>query len=297
MLFEKTGLLETYKPKGADALKPVFRDAAAPYTWTGMDAYLSVLCFNTVEGGKNNVATPTSWLDLAKPEYKGKIVMPHPASSGTGYLTVAAWMQIMGEKQAWEFMDKLHDNIAVYTHSGSAPCVQAAKGERMAGIGFDMRGAREKTQGAPIEIVLPKEGAGWELEATVDRQGHQEPRARQEGRRLGRQQAGERALFEVLRDRRRAEREEHPAELSADRRTGDGEERLRLDGGEPRPHPGRVVEALRVQGRAEELGGSTRSPRRRGLRPRGGRALTIVMRSGRLARLRRARLRDADARG
>jgi iron(III) transport system substrate-binding protein len=63
-------------------------------------------------------------------------------------------------------MDKLHQNIAVYTHSGSAPCVQAAKGERMAGIGFDMRGAREKTNGAPIDIVLPKEGAGWDMEAT-----------------------------------------------------------------------------------------------------------------------------------
>jgi len=166
MLFEKAGLLETYEPKGASALKPAFRDAQAPYTWTGMDAYLSVLCFNTVEGKKNNVATPTSWQDITKSEYKGKIVMPHPASSGTGYLTIAAWMQIMGEKAAWDFMDKLHDNIAVYTHSGSAPCVQAAKGERMAGIAFDMRGAREKTQGAPIEIVLPKEGAGWELEAT-----------------------------------------------------------------------------------------------------------------------------------
>ena len=166
ILFEKAGLLETYEPKGASALKPVFRDAAPPYTWTGMDAYLSVLCFNTVEGAKNKVATPTSWLDIAKPEYKGKIIMPHPASSGTGYLTIAAWIQIMGEKPAWDFMDKLHDNIAVYTHSGSAPCVQTAKGERMAGIGFDMRGAREKTQGAPIEIVLPKEGAGWELEAT-----------------------------------------------------------------------------------------------------------------------------------
>ena len=63
-----------------------------------MDAYLSVLCFNTVEGKKNNVATPTSWQDITKPDYKGKVVMPHPASSGTGYLTIAAWMQLMGEK-------------------------------------------------------------------------------------------------------------------------------------------------------------------------------------------------------
>src|SRR4051812_42647401 len=94
ILFEKQGLLETYEPKGASGLKPLFRDPTPPYTWTGMDAYLSVLCFNTVEGKKNNVATPTSWQDIAKPEYKGKIIMPHPASSGTGYLTIAAWMQI-----------------------------------------------------------------------------------------------------------------------------------------------------------------------------------------------------------
>lgn len=166
LLFEKEGLLETYKPSGSDTLKAAFRDGKDPYTWTGMDAFLSVVCFNKPEGEKRKAATPVSWVDLTKPEYKDQVVMPHPASSGTGYLTVAAWIQIMGEKAAWDFMDKLHQNVGVYTHSGSAPCVQAAKGERMAGIGFDMRGAKEKTGGAPIDIVLPKEGAGWDMEAT-----------------------------------------------------------------------------------------------------------------------------------
>jgi iron(III) transport system substrate-binding protein len=64
-------------------------------------------------------------------------------------------------------MDALHQNIAQYIHSGSAPCVQAAKGERLVGIGLDMRGASEKTKGAPIELIVPKEGLGWELEATA----------------------------------------------------------------------------------------------------------------------------------
>src|SRR5215467_12011983 len=36
LLFEKMGLLEPYRPAGADALKPVFQDSAGPYTWTGM---------------------------------------------------------------------------------------------------------------------------------------------------------------------------------------------------------------------------------------------------------------------
>jgi hypothetical protein len=64
--------------------------------------------------------------------------------------------------------------------------------------------------------VLPKEGAGWELRRP-HRQGHQEPRTRQEGRRLGRQQGRERALLEVLRDRRGTFGEEHAAELSGER--------------------------------------------------------------------------------
>jgi iron(III) transport system substrate-binding protein len=165
LMFEKAGLLEAYKPAGADALKPVFRDGNEPYTWTGMDAYLGVVCFNTVEA--KGVAVPTSWKDLLNPALKGKIVMPHPASSGTGYLMVAGWLQSLGEAEGWKFMDGLHENIAAYLHSGSAPCVQAARGERTVGLALDMRGAAEKSKGAPIEVVIPKEGVGWEMEASA----------------------------------------------------------------------------------------------------------------------------------
>jgi iron(III) transport system substrate-binding protein len=166
-LFDSMGLLQPYTPKDADKIKPVFRSSKNPMTWTGLDAWLAVMCYNTVEGGKSNMPKPASWTDLAKPVYKGAVVMPNPASSGTGYQTVYAWIQIMGEKAAWEFMDKLHENIAAYTHSGSKPCVMAAKGESVIGIGFDMRGAKEKTGGAPIDIILAKEGAPWDMEATA----------------------------------------------------------------------------------------------------------------------------------
>lgn len=167
LVFDKSGLLAEYKPKGADALKPAFRPASGPHTWTGMDAFLGVVCFNTAEAGKDKLATPTSWKDLLDPKLKGKIVMPHPASSGTGYLMVSGWLQSMGEDAGWKYMDGLHENIAAYLHSGSAPCVQAARGERVAGLALDMRGASEKTKGAPIEVVVPSEGTGWEEEAVA----------------------------------------------------------------------------------------------------------------------------------
>src|SRR5690242_19227460 len=69
LLFEKMGLLEPYKPAGADALKPVFRDSKPSYAWTGMDAYLGVICFNTAEAGKIKVKAPTAWKDLLDPAY------------------------------------------------------------------------------------------------------------------------------------------------------------------------------------------------------------------------------------
>jgi iron(III) transport system substrate-binding protein len=163
LLFKKAGLLEPYQPKGSNALRPTFRSADG--TWTGQDAFLGVICYNTAEGQKAGITPPRSWKDLTDGKYKDKLAMPHPASSGTGYLTVAAWIQLMGETEAWVFMDALHENMAVYTHSGSAPCVQAAKGERVAGISLDMRGAREKTAGAPLEVILPIEGIGWDMEA------------------------------------------------------------------------------------------------------------------------------------
>ncbi len=166
-LFDSMNLLEGYTPKGAEALKPAFRSTKNPTSWTGMDAWLATICYNTVEGQKANAPKPVTWMDLTKPNYKNQVVMPNPASSGTGYLAIFGWMQVMGEAAAWQFMDRLHENVAVYTHSGSAPCVQAARGERMIGIGFDMRGASEKTKGAPIDIILPPEGAGWDMEATA----------------------------------------------------------------------------------------------------------------------------------
>lgn len=167
MMFDDRGLLASYAPAGADELKPAFRDDRDAPTWVGMDAYVGVICFNTAVGQSMGIEVPTSWADLLAPEFEGQIVMPHPASSGTGYLTVAAWLQMMGEEDGWAFMEGLHRNMAAYLHSGSAPCVQAARGERLAGIALDMRGVQEQAMGAPLEVVVPSEGVGWEMEASA----------------------------------------------------------------------------------------------------------------------------------
>lgn len=165
-VFDNEGMLLPYAPKGLDKILPQYRDAKNPPAWVGMDVYGAAVCFNTVEAAKRNLPKPQSWKDLTKPVYKGQITMPHPSSSGTGYLDVIGWLQMWGEADAWKFMDALHENIAQYTHSGSKPCRQAGAGEFTIGVSFEYRAVTTKKSGAPIDIIFPSEGLGWDLEAS-----------------------------------------------------------------------------------------------------------------------------------
>lgn len=168
MLLDKNGMLDAYKPKDYEQIKDQFKDTRSDNpTWVGMDAWAAAVCFNTAEGEKLGIPAPTSWADLLKPEYKGHIVMPNPGSSGTGFLTVSSWLQSMGEEGGWAYMDKLHENINSYLHSGSKPCKSAAAGEYLVGISFAYPGVSLMNQGAPVQVILPSEGIGWDMEATA----------------------------------------------------------------------------------------------------------------------------------
>jgi iron(III) transport system substrate-binding protein len=168
-LLDKQGMLEPYAPLNLDAIMSQYRDKKKVPAWWGMDVWGATVCFNTVEAQKKNLPKPETWQDLAKPIYKGQIVMPNPASSGTGYFDVTAWLTLFGDDKGkgggWKYMDGLHENIAQYTHSGSKPCNMAASGEYVMGISFEYRANSNKAKGAPIDLVFPKEGLGWDLEA------------------------------------------------------------------------------------------------------------------------------------
>jgi iron(III) transport system substrate-binding protein len=168
-LLDSQGMLIPYAPLNLDAIMSAYRDKKNPPAWFGMDVWGATVCFNTVEAQKKGIPKPETWKDLTKPAYKGQIVMPNPASSGTGFFDVTAWLTLWGDDNGkgggWKYMDALHENIAQYTHSGSKPCNMAAAGEYVVGISFEYRANANKAKGAPIDLVFPKEGLGWDLEA------------------------------------------------------------------------------------------------------------------------------------
>ena len=167
LVLDDEGLLEGYAPKGIERLTGEFRDTANPPKWVGIDAFMTAFTVNKTLLAKKKLKLPLSYDDIIKPEFKGSIVMPNPESSGTGFLTVSGILQLMGEENGWKYLDKLHANILYYTHSGSKPAKLAGQGDCMIGISFDYRGIIQKQNGDPVDIVFPKEGSGWDVEANA----------------------------------------------------------------------------------------------------------------------------------
>ena len=184
-LFDSMGMLEPYTPKGADQLKPMFHSAKNPHD---LDRHGRVARGHVLQhrrGRQEEAAEARIWADLDQARLQGLDRDAQSRFVGHGLpdgLRVApdAWAR----QKAWEFMDKLHQNIAV-VHALRLGALRAG-GEGRARDRHRLRHARrqEKTKGAPIDIIVAKEGARLGHGSHGDRQGNEEPRRGEEARRL-----------------------------------------------------------------------------------------------------------------
>ena len=171
MVLDDMGALEPYEPEGCERILPQFKSDKEVPTWVGIDAWETAFVVNTEELKKLGMEPEEikSYEDLLDPRLKGQIVMSNPNSSGTGFLTVSAILQLKGKdsEAGWDYLDQLHENIAQYVHSGSKPAKMAASGECAVGISFGYAGISQRDKGAPVEVIFPEEGSGWDLEANA----------------------------------------------------------------------------------------------------------------------------------
>src|SRR3989442_6829903 len=76
---------------------------------------------------------------------------------------LATLVQMMGEDKAFDYLKALHKNVNQYTKSGAAPARAAATGESLVGITFQHDAVVQAIGGAPVKIVSPCEGTGYEI--------------------------------------------------------------------------------------------------------------------------------------
>jgi iron(III) transport system substrate-binding protein len=159
------GLLHAYAPVGVRHIKPIFLDKANPPAWVGIGAWTVGICFNTELAKPLGLRRPNSWTELANPIYRDHILMPDPSRSSTGLMIVAGLLQQKGYRKGWAYLDRLRPNIRKFEANGTAPCRRVADGKALIGLGSTYAATKEKRAGAPIDVVLPADGTGWEMES------------------------------------------------------------------------------------------------------------------------------------
>jgi len=164
------GYLEKYtspvvKSAGID---PKFMDPDG--YWTGW--YLGALCILYNEKRYNEelkprgIQPPTSWDDLLNPVYKGQVIASNPATTGGAYLMMAAQIFRLGSEQAgFDYIRKLHPNVAQYTKGANGSIPLVSQGEAIVGFAWGHDTLKQKAQGnLPIVVVFPKD-TGFEIGA------------------------------------------------------------------------------------------------------------------------------------
>jgi iron(III) transport system substrate-binding protein len=154
-----------YRSANLDQLHDWARRQAEQTGFRTVGIYAGALgySYNTTELQRRRIAAPRCWSDLTRPEFRGEIQVADPNTSGTAYTMLATLVQVMGEEPAFQYLRALHRNVNQYTRSGAAPARAAATGETLVGITFLHDAVTQKVTGAPVEIVAPCEGTGYEI--------------------------------------------------------------------------------------------------------------------------------------
>ncbi len=160
-------LLEPYTSRNEDDVLPWAQNFFTMSHGQSAGIYAGALGFayNSVLVAKAGLPAPNCWKDLTNEAYRGRILAGNPNSSGTAFTTLATLIQLFGEEEAFEYMRALNRNIAEYTKAGASPVKAAGRGEIAIGISFMHDAVTQKEAGAPLVIVAPCEGTGYEIGA------------------------------------------------------------------------------------------------------------------------------------
>lgn len=167
---EEEGVLLDYMPEAAAELPDAYKSATGGWVATAVGV-ISIITNTSVVP-----SPPKSFADLLKPEYKGKVSMSNPITSGTGQATVfstaAALSTTKGEFDLdaaiayWaEFFRLGQRNDAEY----SAAAFE--RGETPIRLAYDFVNIQTadlvKNKGIGVDITIPEEGGVWSPSATM----------------------------------------------------------------------------------------------------------------------------------
>lgn len=146
---KKDGRLLAYPEAKTDGLAAGTFDK--DHTYFGSKLITTGIAVNTAARHR-----PSSWADLAKPEYKGQIAMPSPLYSGAAAIMLGT--MTARPDLGWRYFEQLKADDAVAMRGNGAVLNAVANGEKSYGVLVDFMAFNAKAKGSPIDFVFPAEG-------------------------------------------------------------------------------------------------------------------------------------------
>ena len=160
LYFADIGFLHDLSTKGllASYLPPASRGVPREFHYDGNQEHEVRLIFNVL--GYNTMAVhfkPTTWWDLAAPRYRGKAGMPNPFISGAAFANVGTFASMKGF--GWDYYRALKKNDVQILNANGDVIQKLSTSEIAVGSIVDFFVRFAKSQGSPVDYIVPSEGA------------------------------------------------------------------------------------------------------------------------------------------
>jgi len=108
--------------------------------WTGVTLSSFGVVFNRDVLAKINADEPTTWSDLASPQYRGWVALADPGHSGSITATFNTILRRAGWGEGWGILRRTYANARYFTTSASTVPNDVARGDAAAGMCIDFYG-------------------------------------------------------------------------------------------------------------------------------------------------------------
>jgi iron(III) transport system substrate-binding protein len=122
------------------------------------------LIVNTAKLSSLGLPIPETYEDLTQSIYDGLISVPNPKTSGTGYCFYSGLVELMGEIDTLDYLDRLSKNKRCdFTKSGSQILTDVNSGEKALGVGMMYQGALYANENPNLKIKVLENKAPYAL--------------------------------------------------------------------------------------------------------------------------------------
>lgn len=155
-----------------DAFEPELLDGSRKYLPFRRES--ACIALNDDLMSRDCLPQPDSYDALLDSAYAGKVCMPNPKTSGTGYNFLKSLVNARGEEKAFAYFDALAQNVYQFTSSGSGPVNALVQGEAVIGLGMTYQAVGEINAGSPLSIHFFAEGSPWTMNGVAAAKGRME---------------------------------------------------------------------------------------------------------------------------